>query len=279
MPAGEARVRLAALQQALTRLGAAPLGATRREILVGYQELELALDWDQAQALEPEAAAETVIELAAQVRAAESDWEAVAPSLLPVLWGRGEAADLARRAPNLLAWPWAEELVLTVAQGTPLGRRYLGRDDCPGGAAVALAAALENLRGRTPTEAVTAVGAEGQPLYGLACDDGLESSRLLLGTDLLPAFAANGLIGAAPAREMLSFAPFCAAGCRHLRELVNLAANGAASLPFALSSNLFYLSPEGVLRLTVEATPDGPRLHLPEALALRQARLAADGRW
>jgi len=259
--------------------------------VIGAGECELALAWPLvADALAGATDAERARRLGdlltdelVEARSADSEFAALAPSLLPVLWGRGEAARLAGRAPDVLAFPFTAELVVTIAYPVPCGRRYLLKADVEGiegRGGPALSAALSNLRRRTPPEAIQPLDDADEPLFGLDCPDGLDSSRLLVLPDLVPPWRANGLLAVAPAREMLSFVPFSHRGLSHLRHLLNLAANGYRSLPFPISDQLFYVAPSAAQAIGVEhLAGHAPRLSLPASLGEKQAELAAQGLW
>lgn len=282
----------AALEAALAAIGARALGVTRSDVLVGYQELELALPWpevdaqvgdDQATAFAA-GVAELVVERAIEARAEELDLATLAPLVLPVLWSRAGALELMARAPDTLAFPFADELVVTLGYAVPAGRRYLLTAEPAGfgvGTAELVQQALANLRRRTPPEAVAVIeGGEDGVQFALDCGDGLDSSRLLLLTELRPELAHHGMLAAAPAREVLSFVPFTHRGLTHLRELANLAHNGVTSLPYPLTDSLFFVAPHQALSLPVSRGAEGqPKLSFPRELVERQARLAASGQW
>mgnify|MGYP000899001683 CR=1 FL=1 len=283
---------LALIESALAPLGATPMGASDEALLLAYAELEMELPWPELDAClhgcEPEgwgaAIADRVVEMAAAARGHEVEPEQLLGTLLPVLWGQRGARDLAQRAPDILAFEPAPSLLTTLATPTVNGRRYLlrGEVEALGQPTTTLAAtALANLRARTPDDAVQALRGDSEGLsYGLACDDGLDSSRLLIIADLLPDWARQGLVVAVPARDFLVAAPFCRQGLPALRGLAQVAHDGARTMPQPVSGDLFWVARSGAARITVSPAADGrPHLDLPRQLAEHQVRLAADGLW
>jgi hypothetical protein len=281
---------LTALEQAVGGLGAVALGADSERVFVGYQELELALTWAEVDAAVggarprawTRALGDLVVTQAIACRSEEAEPAELRTAVLPVLWSRVHARELVARAPEVLTFAWASELLVTLAHPVAHGRRLLLRYDTPtlGEPPELLRGALANLRRRTRSDAVQALDPDEPTLFALDCADGLDSSRLLVLDDLRPDLAPTGVLAAAPARETLSFVPFTRRGCAHLRELVNLAHNGVASLPFPLTDSLFYVAPHTALAVPVTRDPAGtPRLSFPAELAQRQADLVAAGAW
>ncbi|MBI5835456.1 MAG: hypothetical protein HZB16_24400 [Armatimonadetes bacterium] len=283
---------LALIESALAPLGARPMGATDEALLVAYAELEMELVWTDLDAClhgtDPahwaDAVAERVVHLAAEARTDTAEPADALATLLPVLWGESSARDLARRAPDVLAFSQAPGLITTLAAPTVNGRRFVQRAELEslGQPAPALvAAALGNLRARTGEDAVQMLrGDEAGLSYGLACDDGLDSSRLLILPDLLPQFAEQGLVAAIPARDFLVAAPFCRPGLAALRGLAQVAHDGARTMPQPVSGDLYWISRSGTARIGVSPAADGrPHLDLPQSLAEHQAQLAARGLW
>ncbi len=277
-----------AFDAALKRLGATALEVDEEAVVVASDELELSFAWTQLQDVlgdgQPahwaDALAEFLIESAGLARAEDDTWDALRPRLLPVLLSRDGSAEMARRCPDLLAFAYAGALLVAVAYRVGPALRYLLRQHAASWAVapeMILSSALDNLRQATPPEVIQTIEPDH---YALDGGDGLDSSRLLILDELLPEAAETGLVAAAPARDMLSFAPFNGRGIKHLKTLVTVAGRGFRTWPFPLVDSLFYIAPGSAVHLAVTHDTDGkPRLRIPEELAGVQARLVADGRW
>ncbi len=285
---GEANPLRDAFEAALRAVDAVPLTGSDEAVTVGLGEYELRLDWlEIQQALAGTDAAgwaddiaELLLRRIAPGRHDARTWSDLAGAVMPVLFSKTGGAELARRQPEVLAYPYAGVMLITIAAPCPGGWRYLLRShlaDWQLDGEEPITRAIGNLRAVTGPEVLQTLSEEH---YVLDCGDGLDSSRLLILDELLPQVAECGALCCVPAREVLSFAPFCAEGIQHLRALVNLAERGYERWPHPLQPSLFYVAPHAALHVPVSHDDDGtPRLCLPQVLADIQAALVQSGKW
>lgn len=279
---------IASFEGALTDLRAQPIATTAEQACLGYEELELDLRWETlherlagtAPATWRGAIADIIVETAALARAQDDEWNELKYRVLPVVVHSTAAQQIAERCDDVLAYPYAAVLLITIAVRVDGGLRYLLKSQLEAWGVegnAAIAAALDNLRRDTPAEAV---GKMADDHYALDTADGLDSSRLLILDELLPEGEQTGLLVTVPARDVLSFAPFNSKGYKHIRQLVNLAYKCFRTWPHPICDSLFYIAPRTALHIAVDRADDGtPRLTLPEELAAIHAHLVDSGLW
>lgn len=288
MPPGETTSLRSVVETSVGQLGAQLLAADEHHLVVGYQELELQLRWSGLQAilstaplsLWPETVAESLLEAAGEARAGEDDWATVQERVRPVVIGQAAGREMLSRCPEVVAFPYASNLLVLVGHPTTTGWRFVtlpALEAWPPSPPQLLGTALQNLRRDTPDGAVQALEPHH---YALDTGDGFDSARLLLLSELQTDSPAAGAIAIVPAREVLNFVPFTRAGVQHLVQLIGLASRCHATWAYPIDPGLFYVRGATAYHLPVTTDGDGaPHLDFPAELAEIQAQLVADGLW
>jgi len=183
---------------------------------------------------------------------------------------------LAEADPRLWTRALAPGLHLAVAEDLPARQRLLSPFDLPRlglGMAEAQACAMANLRARTPPPLVE------DGVFTWAVGDGLDAARLLLAGSWQQ--GALGALGVVPARDLCWWLPVTGPADLERGVALALRARELGSLPYPLSSTLWWVpSGEGELApvpLHREGGPGGDeggavRVSVPEELARRLAR-------